>query len=219
MRRASLFAAGIAVLALAATGCAREEPLPGDAQPITAPVALMGGECVGPQALAEGWGLYSQKLDIDDDRSKIGLVLLRSPAPGGLFQSKEREGIIDIQLRDLTNYPDFTGRRSYDDVIRETARRSPGERVSEQYGPLLLSGYRTARDTQLFIANDANETLLTCVPPGAADEQAECRVTSDIRDSRYRIVTAMAYDQRGAFREMIAQAEKQALSVFVPCPV
>jgi len=217
MRRASLFAAGIAALACALAACAREEALSGDARPITAPVALMGGECVGPQALAEGWSLYSQKLDIDDDRSKIGLVLLRSPAPRGLFQSKEREGIIDIQLRDLTNYPDFTGRRSYDDVIRETARRSPGERVSEQYGPLILSGYRTARDTQLFIANDATETLLTCIPPGTGS-QAECRVTSDIREGRYRIVTAMAYDQRGAFRDMIAQAEQRVLSVFTPCP-
>jgi hypothetical protein len=217
MRRAVLYAAGATALACLLGACAREEELPGDAQPITAPVKLTGGECLGPQALAEGWGLYAQKLDIDDDRSQVGLVLLRSPAPKGLF-AKDREGVIDIQLRDLTNYPDFSGRRSYDDVIRETARRSTGERVSEQYGPLLLSGYRTARDTQLFIANDPNQTLLTCIPPGNDEEQAECRVTSDIRDGRYRIVTAMAYDQRGAFREMIAQAERQVLSVFVPCP-
>lgn len=195
-------------------GCSGPEELPGDAAPITAATKLLGGECVGPAKLEPGWSLYSQKLDIDDDRRQIGLVLIRSPAPSGLF-AKEREGLIEVQLRDLTNYPDFTGRRSYDDVLRGTARSSI-DRVTETYGPLTLEGYRTARDTQFFIASDEAETLLTCSPPGTG-EQAQCRVTSDIRDGRYRIVTVMAYDQRGQFREMIAQSEQRALSAFTPC--
>jgi hypothetical protein len=193
------------------------EPPP-NTEAVLAPLKLQGGECVGPAALDEGWKLYKQRLDIDDTGAVTAMFLLRTPEPEHLWFSSavKHDGLIDAQVRDLTNYPDFSGRRTYDDVIRETARRSVAP-ISETFGDVTLAGYRLNQDTQLFIVNDPAQTLLTCNPPGGVGEP-ECKVTTDIRNGRYRMTTAMTYDRRGQFKAMVEEATGRVEKAFVPCP-
>ena len=119
------------------------------------------------------------------------------------------------QLRDMSNFPDFTGRATYDDRIRQGLPGGGGVHTTEHDGPLTLEGYAGGA-TQYFVANDPQQSLLTCTPPGQGEE-AWCKVTTEFKGGKYRITTGFTYDQHLKFKDMIAQAEAVVPKVFVAC--
>jgi hypothetical protein len=213
------FVAALAAVSL--TGCARTEAPPGT--PILKSVKLAGGDCVGPQSLPEGWRLNAQVLDPDNPDRPLSLVLFKAPEPG--FKSFTKgytvhDGLIEAQVRDTSDIPYFggaAGKRSYDDVIRDTVRRSSGERRSIPAGGVTLTALRMGQDTELMVGDDPAQTLLTCNPPGGTGEP-ECKVTTAFRDGRYRMITAFSYDRHPQYREMIAQAQAVAEKAIGACP-
>lgn len=211
--------AAVASCALAA--CARTEAPPGT--PILETVKLAGGDCLGPGALPVGWKLNAQTLDENNPTRPLSLFLLR--APEGRFKSFTKrytlhDGLIEAQVRDTSDIPYFggaAGKRSYEDVIRETFTNGQGERRTEPGGDLTLTALRMGKDAELIVASDPPQTLLICNPPGG-DEEPECKVTTDFLDGRYKIITAFTYDHRAQFRQMVAQAEAMMRKALVACP-
>ena len=212
----------VLILACGLAACARNE-LP-NAFPLEGVARLEGGACVGAAGLPQGWKLFSQKLDPDDEAVSPALFLLRAPEPEyiPLFHAYvAHNGLIDVQVRDLANAPSIGGTRTYQDEVLTDLRHAAASRSTEQAAGLTFEGYR-AGDTQYFIAGDAAQTLITCTPPGSTTEagravEAECKVSVPSMDGKYRITPTFTYDRHLGYADMIAQAEAAVAKAFVPC--
>ena len=145
-------------------------------------------------------------------------LLLRAPEPeykGFFSKYVTHKGLIEAQIRDLSNFPDFAGRDTYEDRIRQGLPGGGGERSTLHNGALTLEGYAGGA-TQYFVANDPRHSLLTCTPPGH-DEEAWCKVTTELPGGKYRVTTGFTYDQAVNFKAMVDQALAVVPKVFVPC--
>jgi len=206
----------VVTVALLTAGCARNTIA--NTFPVVEGAKLIGGDCIGAANLPKGWKIYAQKLDIDDELVSPAEVLLRAPEPeykGFFSKYVTHKGLIEAQVRDMSNVPDFAGRSNYEDRIRQGLPGGGGVRSTLRNGTLTLEGYAGGA-TQYFLANDAKQTLLTCTPPGH-DEEPWCKVTTEFKDGKYRITTGFTYDQVLNFKDMVAQATAAVPKVFVPC--